>query len=335
MSTQGPTCGVCGKPLADGAYVCTADALSLAQRLREAAGHAEDAWTVIARQARYGAAGGGRKAEPEPVAVAEDLRRNPVTTFGWAASIERPPAGGLRPGEIPPDLSASAVLADVGNVVTTWARHVCEQRGTELPVRRPRHGPVCADACAHGSCAGIRRRRPPSDLGEAAAWLATQVGWLRSRPEAVEAWDELHDACARLARLVDRPAGPGRLIGVCDCGAILYAKDGRTVVQCRNKLCQMTWHVERSREILQAALREKLFTAAEAAHLAASWDERGSEQIRKLINSWVSRDRITARGWIAGNTGEDEARWPTYRFGDILDLLEQATPRRTREGAAA
>jgi hypothetical protein len=43
---------------------------------------------------------------------------------------------------------------------------------------------------------------------------------------------------------------------------------------------------------------------------------------------WVQRGRLAAHGWIAGYTGEDEARWPTYRFGDVIDRLA-TTERRT------
>jgi len=340
MTATTPTCVCCGRPTADG-YACHADALSLAQKLREAAGHAEDAWTVLARQARYGTGGSARKPEAEPARSAEVNRRNPVAAFGWQASVERPKAGGLRAEPIPVDLGASERLGDVANTITAWARHVCETRGTELPARRPQlgplcagtceHGPLCAGTCEHDSCAGIQRRLPPSALGEAAAWLATQVDWLRKRPEAGEAFDELTDACTRLRALVDRPATQA-LVGMCDCGKVLYAPDGRTVVQCPEKLCQMVWHVARSRDILRDALREKLFTAAEAGHLAAYWDERTSEQIRKLISMWVQRGRLTAHGWIAGSTGTDEERSPTYRFGDVIDRLAN-TPRRTARAA--
>jgi hypothetical protein len=319
-----PTCACCGKPLADGATVCHADAQGLAQRLREAAGHAEDAQTVIARQARYGTSGGARKAEPEPTAATEANRRNPVNAFGWQASVERPKAGGLRAEPIPVDLGASGRLADVTNVITTWARHVCEERGTELPARRPMLGPRCDD-CLHASCAGIGRRLPPSALSEAAAWLATQVDWLRMRPEAEEAFDELTDACTRLRALVDRPADR-LLVGMCDCGKVLYAAPGRQVVQCREPKCELRWDVERSREILMQHLNGTLVTAAEGARLAAYLSDRTQDAIRKLISSRTRSGQLAVRGVLGGEA--------TYRFGEIVSMLA-AVPRRNREGVAA
>lgn len=127
-----PTCVRCGRPTADG-YACHDDALRLAQALQSAAGHAEDAWTVIARQARVGRTGGARAAEPEPAPTEEDLRRNAVTAFGWQASVERPTAGALRPEPGPADLGASDRLRAIGNTMTTWARLVAEATGMEIP----------------------------------------------------------------------------------------------------------------------------------------------------------------------------------------------------------
>jgi hypothetical protein len=340
MST--PQCVRCGRPMADGAYACTGCAQERADTLMTAAGHAEDAWTVIARQTRYGT-GGRARADPEPASVDTDRRRNAVTAFAWAASIERPLAGGLRPGIIPPDLSASDRLADITNTVTTWARHVCEERGAELPARRPLLGPLCelGTECPHASCAGIRFRRPPSDLGEAAAWLATQLDWLRMQREAAEAFDELDDACGLLARLVDRPGDrDDRLVGMCDCGRILYAPHWRDVVQC--KPCGASWNVSESQAILLRHLDGKLVTVPEALDMAGWLDvDRTREQIRKLLTKWAAYGQIAAHGQVwrdptAAELEEDpevgQVAVPTYRFGEIRARLAE-TPRRERAPA--
>jgi hypothetical protein len=306
--TTAPTCARCGQLLADGAVICRQDAQSLADALLAGAGHAEDAWTVIARQARYGTASRGARSEPLPV-----------------------------------DLTAAERLAAAANTMATWARHVCEERGTELPARRPLLGPFCLPGCEHTSCAGARRRLPPSDLAEAAAWLATQVDWLRKRPEAGEAFDELHDACSILARLVDRPGTAGlRLVGMCDCGKILYAPHGRDVVQC--KPCGARWNVTESQEILLGHLDGKLVTVPEALDMAGWLDtDRTREQIRKLLTGWIHSGRLVGHGQVLRDPTEAELRddpdiglvaVPTYRFGEIRDRLG-ATPRRNREGAAA
>lgn len=123
------TCIRCARPMADTAYACAGCGRELAEVLRTAAGHAEDAWTVIARQARMGTTGGTRQPEPEPPAE-EDLRRNRVKEFGWQASIERPPVGGLRPEPTPADLGALDRLHAVENTMTTWARALSEEGTT-------------------------------------------------------------------------------------------------------------------------------------------------------------------------------------------------------------
>jgi len=295
-------CVRCDRPT-DGT-VCHSEALSLAESLQTAAGHAEDAETVIARQARYGAGGRGGSGEPLPV-----------------------------------DLTASARYGTAANTIGRWAQRLLDETNAPEPEAwRPTAGPVCAPRrpadgpplpgkpwllCAHRSCEAIRRPRPPA-IAEACLWLAGQTGWLRKHPAAGEAFTDLERACADLARLVDRPADK-ELVGMCDCGKVLYAPGGRIFVSCPQPTCKLLWHVERSRDILHDALRDKLVTAADAARLAAHWDERASEQIRKLVNKWAERSRITAHAELGGD--------PAFRFGDVLDLLAQ-TPRRERKVAA-
>lgn len=291
--TNQPTCAICAKPLADGATACTTCARNLAQALQAAAGHAEDAWTVIARQARYGTSGGAR-AEPELGEIAEDRARNAVKEFAWAASIERPLAGALRPEPLPIALGAADDFHAVENTLTTWARDMDSDADT---------------------------------LAGAAVWLAEHVELLRHHEAAAEAFDELEDACHQLERLVDRPGSDRRLVGVCDCGAILYARHGQTVIQCGERTCGASWDVERSREILLRHLDGQLLTAAETARMAAYLDPgRTTEQIRMLIASWAKRGQVAVRGEIGGA--------PTYRFGEIRARLAE-TPRRQRDGAAA
>lgn len=294
-------CVRCGAPT--DATVCRPEALSLAETLQIAAGHAEDAETVIARQVRYGAGGRGGRSEPLPV-----------------------------------DLTASARLAAVGNTIGTWMRIVLEESGARPPAPwRPMAGALCPPTrpgdeprrggrCGHGSCAAIRDRTPPSALAAACSWLATQVGWLRKHPAAGEAWRELEDACEQLRRLVDRPADR-ELVGMCDCGRTLYAPHGRGVVTCPERTCQLRWEVAESRDILRAALNGKLVTAGEAARLAAYLDgDRTQDTIRKLIAARVKTGQIAAHGMINGE--------PAYRFGEISAVLA-AIPQRNREGAAA
>jgi hypothetical protein len=293
------TCPRCGRPARDG-FVCHADSLSLAEDLREAAGHAEDAWTVIARQARYG--GGSRVGRDQP---------------------------------LPVNLTASADRAAADNTITTWARHIADTRNTERA-----HGPTCATNCEHRSCDNIRYQQTPTALPEAARWLAGQLGWLRGRPEAAEAFDELHYACQVLVRLVDVPGrGGDRLVGMCDCGRILYAPHGRDIVQCRASNCGASWNVAESQQILRDHLDDRLVAPGEAAHLGAYLDtDRSVKQIHALVTSWGKRQRLEPHGQVLvkhqhGKHCEKGCQQTadavaTYRFGDIVDLMA-TTPRRS------
>lgn len=90
------TCVRCGAPT--DATVCRPEALSLAESLRVAAGHAEDTEAVLTRQARYGAGSRGGSDEPLPV-----------------------------------DLTAAARYRAVENTIGTWARLISEETGGRIP----------------------------------------------------------------------------------------------------------------------------------------------------------------------------------------------------------
>lgn len=304
MSTPCIRCGA-----ATDAYVCHPEAQALADELLTAAGHAEDAEAVITRQTRYGSGSRGGSDEP-----------------------------------MPGDLAAAAKLGPIRNAAYTAARIVEDYTRRTMPAWRRAAGPLCetGGGCLHASCAALRVINPPSALAQELEWLSGQTEALRRHPAADELFADLHSTCTALARLVDRP--PDRdLVGMCDCGKVLYATAGRTVIQCPERTCKLVWHVERSREILRRALDDKLFTAAEAARFAVRLDsgDRSTEQVRKLITKWHGRGLVAARGHVVvqldelGEDGEPKTRHdPTFRFGDVVDRLA-VTARRNREGAAA
>ncbi|HXM54570.1 MAG TPA: DUF1922 domain-containing protein, partial [Candidatus Dormibacteraeota bacterium] len=238
--------------------------------------------------------------------------------------------GGFRGGHsepLPVDLFASAAFAPIANTIGGWARIATEET-RRRPCWRAMAGPLCPPTgvrCGHDSCAALRRTTTPPAVALEAAWLAQQIGWLRLHPAAAEAFRELHHACEQLRELCDLPGTRGdRLVGMCDCGRILYAPHGRDVVQCRASNCGATWNVTESQAILRKNLDDRLVTPGEAAHLGGYLDtDRSQKQIRALVDAWARRGQITARGEIPGEPDEKgEPTWvPTYRFGDIAERM--------------
>jgi hypothetical protein len=286
-------CVRCGAPT--DATVCRPEARALADELLVAAGHAEDAEAVITRQVRYSA--GGR-----------------------SGSDEQPIIG---------DLTASARLGPIDTAICGWARIVSEETGRR-PRWKPAEGPLCPPLgrpCSHDSCAALRRSQPPSGVARDAAWLAQprQMEFLRKHPAADEAFAVLEEACEQLAILVDRPAEKD-LVGVCDCGKVLYAAREKAFVTCPQPTCRLVWNVDESRDILRRHLGDKLVTIGEAARLAAYLDsDRTQDNIRKLLESRVKGGQLLARGELHGE--------PIYQFREVSAVLAAIPRRQARHDA--
>src|SRR5690554_8193594 len=174
-------CASCGEPITDTAVIRRREADRSARRLREAADLWPELTTSLARL--------GRSGDPTPRA-------------GHPAPAEpiRPDSGRLRhyadqvagfPGGLPVDLSVSATMDAVTSTVTTWSRHVAAVTGAELP----------------------------STVPEALRWLADRLDWLRYRPEAAEALDELGEVPALVWRGAARGGVAGGAVGAAPPGA--------------------------------------------------------------------------------------------------------------------
>jgi hypothetical protein len=296
MGTRGgPSCGRCVRPVGAGdtAYVCGCCAGELARKLVEAGDLVDEAEVTAARLARYGTGG--------------------------------------RPGaeqQLPYHWSATDAVWVAGNVLTTWARHVAETRGNAPGRPGPMLGPLCRAglSCRHLSCQTIRSRARPHPVARAARWLATQTGWLRHRPEAVEAVDELLDACALLRRTADRPpqlwyAGPCEPEPAPQCRGELYALPGASAVRCRD--CGMRHDAgERRAWLLQAARG----TLAHATLLATALTALGLDVTPSMVRNYADRGRILAHG------ADDRGR-PLYLVGEVIDILGELAARRAGDAA--
>jgi len=294
-------CEQCSRPLPDQAYVCSTCAGLLRVDLLRIVDLAGEVETAIVKLTRYGS--GGR-------------------------SGERP---------VPFDEKAVERAAMVGNTVATWARHVAESRGRRLPEWTRVQGPLCRlgmalplldrsrPSCAHGSCADIRRRGRAIGVALAADWLVEQVEWLRHQPEAAEAFGELRDASRDLQRLVDRPvsrwyAGPcWEPIGGVDedgeqlrCQTVLTAAPGATKVRCRE--CGTEYDAKARKQWLLDEARGAL---VHAELMARALTALGIEDVTAArVRGMARHGRLMAKG---SNAAGD----PTYRVGDVLDVIEE------------
>jgi hypothetical protein len=258
------------------AYLCSAEATKLRTELERVALVAGEAMTTISKQARIG--GGGRRTDPEV--------------------------------PLPVNLTAAADHDAAVNTLTTWARHVHEESGRPLPEVRtaPCLHPTCAERRYGPPCAGEPPEHPIAVL---ATWLGGQLDWLRHRPEAEEAFDEIGDACRVLVRVVDR-AADRIIVGQCGCGEYLYAVRGREHVTCAG--CNTQYNVEAARDLLRESLDQRLCTAAEIALLAAYLGLAGQrDAIRHKITVWADRGLVVRHSEIRGE--------PAYVFGEVVARL--------------
>ncbi|HEX5771798.1 MAG TPA: hypothetical protein VFY11_12605 [Nocardioidaceae bacterium] len=277
------TCAICGRPTPDG-YACVADAVDRPrQLLAEIQDMLPAALDVAHRQARHGTSGGGHG----------------------------------KPGSaLPIDLGATARLDGVRTALTTWGRHIAEERGVT----------VAGDG---------------EPILVAARWLADHCEWMRHREECPEFLGDIR-AAHRIVRGIAEPAAVRVIVGLCDCSKTLYAAAGRQTVTCKD--CQLTWDVDDSRDALRGHLDDRLVTAAEAAHLAGFLDtDRSAVQIRKLVNKWSERGVLAKHGDVrikhqhrdscpAGCAAAMDVI-DTYRFGDIAGRIADTPTRAARAGA--
>lgn len=251
-----PVCELCARPVDGTAYACSPCAEKAGKDLASIADVTADARAVAAGQGRRGPAIGG--------------------------------TGAVR---LELDLTATAKLDAVTNEITTWARHVAEERGLTI--------------AASGD-----------PLARTAAWLKGQVEYLRHRQEATEAFRDIAAAARILTSLLDGP-GERRWLGQCGadtpegrCPTDLYARPSADYATCRT--CEARHEVRQRRAWLDDTVRGYAYTATE---ISQAYDIPAG-----TIRVWAHRGRITASGEVDGR--------PVYPLGAVLDLAAQEAARR-------
>lgn len=309
-------CVICARVDAGVAYACPRCADRTAERLVGLAGIAPELITTVARQARSGDGGTGTDREPLPV-----------------------------------DLGASYDVDAVTDTIGTWVRHILTARGIVITARRERiPGPVCpttigSPTCRHGSChAIVASGQPVHRLAVTVRWLARQTEWIRHQPNAAQVLDELDDACRLATRIVDRraarwyagscgtetgtetfaggPTAPGGYERVVECPADLYAHPGAQVIRCG--ACGAVHDAADRREWLLDSARDQLVHAELLGRALAALEVPCKPA---QIRDYAHRGRIVAHG-------RDAAGRPTYRVGEVLDVLAQIAEARQADRAA-
>lgn len=257
-----PTCTIpgCTRPVPDMAYACPGCATQYDQDLAATPGLLDDLEVSAARLSRTGTRAGR-------------------STGGSA---------------LPVDLHAAGLHAELANTVTTWARHVAEERGMPGLTGTP---------------------------AAAAEWLRGNLEWIRHRPESAEMIDQVADLVRRARRTIDLP--PDRwYAGPChQCGQDLSARPGAADVTCRP--CDLVWPAAERRQWLLDAARDTMATAALISQALSILD---APITASMVRNYAARGRI-----VSG--GVDRQGRPLYRVGDVLDALARRR-QRAASGAA-
>lgn len=323
-------CSICGDPT--DATVCRREIAATETALRQVVALAGEVETTVARLARYGEQGGrpGTPVETEAGEDSDERRPLPVMVHGWVARLDKPVRGALIETDLPYLPGKRDQVNDAGTRITTWARHVCEERGIGVPRPGPITGPLCRSGwgCNHLSCDLIRARTVDPGVARAARFLLTQLDWIRHRPEADEVVEDLQAAAGVLRRCVDAPPRL-RYAGPCweqaedggQCDVELYALDDAATVRCPG--CRSVHDMGLRRVWL---LQEAQDALANAATLAAALSSLDKQVTSSMIRNYADRGRIVAHG-------HDQQGRPVYRVGDVLDVLADVA--RHRAGVAA
>jgi len=129
-------CPVCDRPIADTAYVCSTCADQLATDLRDCADLWDESEVTLTRQSRTtGGAGGDRGLRvtlgPFCRSCEHPSCESAVHSQMRARMTGEPPISNEE--AMPMHYGASEARWAAGNTITTWARHVSEERGIPIP----------------------------------------------------------------------------------------------------------------------------------------------------------------------------------------------------------
>lgn len=211
---------------------------------------------------------------------------------------------------VPWDEKASQAIQALHATLHTWVRFCDEEH---IPHQSP------------------NRDLPADDDKAMSRWLMWRVDGLTLHELGPDAWEEITNSTADARRVVFRKPKPKVYLGACtvtlnhvECGHAVYANQGDLNGRCVSPDCRTEYPVKESHARLLKALDDRLLTAADVATTATYMDlPVARDRIRKQINTWHKRGRLTTHG-------TDENNDPLFNFGTVRGLLEETY--RTAEG---
>jgi hypothetical protein len=223
--------------------------------------------------------------------------------YGQTARSQTGGSGGGAEPRLELNLAAKARLDAVGNALTTWARHVAEERGVQVPGGDP--------------------------IMAASAWLSAHCEWMRHRAEIAEFVTDI-EAAARVIRSVTSRARERIYLGPCgalvltpepwepgtpastECAEPLYGRLGASKATCK---CGAEHGVDQRIAERTALAHSYRYTAAEIEQAY------GGAIPASTIRSWRKRGVITAHE-------QDGKRY--YEVAEVLRLAATARERQQR-----
>lgn len=288
-------CVVCGQAMADQAYACQHCGITRPTAQLQAIAD----MTPAARDVAHG-----------------------VSRRGGASGSTGKPGSRL-----PLDLGATSKLGAVQASLTTWARHVAEERSGALWVSMT-----------------------PELIVEATRYLTGNLEWFRHRPEVDEFLRDV-TAAARIVASVARGPVAQRYLGPCgaqiptavgvdgfvllsrDCDGDVYACEGASNGSCR--VCSARVSTGERQAWLDDLVRSQAFHLTEIADAypiniktLRSWATDRPEQ--RDHRGRLVRSATPARLHVHGRDLDGK---PLYLLGDVLDLAAADAARRAGEQA--
>jgi hypothetical protein len=266
-------CVVCERPTADG-YACVDETRRAVEQLRQ----------IV-----------------DMVPAARDVAHNLSRRSGGGAS-------GKPGSRLPLDLTATAKLDSVQNALTTWARHIAEERGITRAAAVINAGGL--SGVDGGSGQGDQSFDGTDDLDEFLVDIA---------------------AAARIVAGIARGPSAQKYLGPCgadvlgeferECEGDVYARvyaDGTVARTGTCRTCRATVETDERIAWLDGEVRGHAFRAAE---IAQAYGLRAN-----TIRVWATRGVLVAHG-------HDRDGKPLFNVGDVLDLAAVDAARRVEEQA--